>query len=197
MGSTKKSVGRPKGTGTGQARELTPDEVERLYKCTLGPRDRALLAVCLGAGLRAGEAVSLLRSHVGDGWVLVERSRAKSGKSRRCRLTPAARRHLAAWLKTAPAAAPESPLFPSRSGGGCMHPGWAIRLIDGLLSAAGIAGATSHSLRRTHANALRREGIDLTIVQLQLGHSSLATTAIYMRAEQPEHAAALDRIRGV
>jgi len=56
--------------------------------------------------------------------------------------------------------------------------------VQALLRAAGIEGATSHSLRRWHANTLRRQGVDLVVIQGQLGHSLLATTAVYMGASE-------------
>lgn len=194
--STKRSVGRPEGTGTGSARELTPSEIERLTRCTESLRDKALIWLCLGGGLRIGEACSMLIGRVAsDGSVLVERSLAKTRKSRRSHLTPQAQKHLQAYLATRPNAAPHEPLFPSRSGGGCMRANWGVRLVDGLLRAAGIQGASSHSLRRSHANTLRRNGVDLTVIQGQLGHHNLNTTAIYMSTSEVERSVAVSRIK--
>jgi integrase/recombinase XerD len=200
MESSKKSVasrpaGRPRGTGTGPARELTPDEVVRLTRCALSARDRALVWLCLGGGLRIGEACSLrLVDLASDGSVLVEASRAKSQRSRRVYLVPEARKHLAAWLAERPSDAGAA-LFLGRDRAGGLHPNWAVQHVQALLRAAGIAGATSHSLRRTHANTLRRHGVDLVVIQGQLGHASLSTTAVYMGASEVERASAVARIR--
>jgi integrase/recombinase XerD len=76
-----------------------------------------------------------------------------------------------------------------------MSSNWAVRLVDGLLRAAGIEGASSHSLRRPHANTLRRQGVDLVVIQGQLGHARLDTTAAYLSASEVERASALARIR--
>lgn len=133
--------------------------------------------------------------HVTPKAVRVEKSRAKGKESRWCRLAPTAVKHLQAYLATRPDAAPHEALFPSRKGGACMRPNWGVRLVDGLLEAAGIQGASSHSLRRSHANTLRRAGVDLTIIQGQLGHQDLATTAEYLSASEVEAEAALDRIK--
>ena len=200
MGSSKKSVqgrrpGRPRGTGTGPARELTPDEIARLTKCC-GTRDRALVWLCLGGGLRIGEAASLRLTDVAsDGSVLVEASRAKSRRSRRVYLVPEARKHLAAWLAERPTDRASAALFPGRDRSHGLHPNWAVQHVQALLRGAGIEGATSHSLRRSHANTLRRHGVDLVVIQGQLGHSSLATTAVYMGASEVERSAAVSRIR--
>lgn len=187
--------GRPIGTGTGPARELTTPEIERLTKCTSSPRDLALIWLCLGGGLRIGEACSMTRARLGsDGSVLVEASLAKSGRSRRCYLTPQATRHLKVYLDSRKDDTSEA-LFPSRSGGGCMTANWGVRLVERLLEEAGIVGASSHSLRRTHANTCRRNGIDITIISSQLGHSSLSTTAMYLSSSAVEKSAALNRIK--
>lgn len=187
--------GRPKGTGTGKARELTPQEIERLTRCTQNLRDRALIWVAMGAGLRIGECMSMLICHVAsDGSVLVERSRAKSRRSRRVHLAPQALRHLRSYLETRPNALPTEPLFPSRTGA-CMRANWGVRLVDKLFAQAGIEGASSHSLRRTHANTLRRSGVDIVVIQGQLGHARLDTTAAYLSASEVERSAALSRIK--
>lgn len=129
-----------------------------------------------------------------DGSVLVEASRAKDRESRRVHLTPQARAHLKAWLAVRPAS-PCGALFPGRDRSGGLHPNWACRLVDALLTAAAIQGASSHSLRRTHANTLRRHGVDMVVIQGQLGHASLATTAAYLSASEVERASAVARIR--
>lgn len=176
-----KPKGRPKGTGTGQARELTPAEIEHLTAVTTDLRDRALLWLCIGAGLRVGEACSLTIGRIGsDGSVLIERSRAKSKKSRRCFVAPRAKTYVLEYLATRPNARPEEPLFPSNHGGGHMTANWGVRLVKELFEAAGIVGATSHSLRRTHANTVYRQCLDVLVIQGQLGHASLDTTVRYL-----------------
>ena len=44
----------------------------------------------------------------------------------------------------------------------------------------------SHGLRHTHAYELMMEGIPIPIIQRQLGHSSLATTDIYLSHIAPK-----------
>jgi integrase/recombinase XerD len=142
-------------------------------------RDRALLWCCLGAGLRIGEACKLRRGDLGsDGGLLIERSRAKSKKSRRVYLSPQARAIVQEWYESLPSQDPGAALFPSRKGGGHIKLG--SRLVENLLASAGIRGATSHSLRRTHATRLRDNHADVQSIKAQLGHSSIAITERYM-----------------
>lgn len=188
--------GRPTGTSTGPAREITPAEIAALTETAPTLRDKALIWLCLGGGLRVGEACTLTHRCVGsDGSILVERSKSKSGKSRRVYLSPQAQTHLRAYLATMPIAAPSSPLFPRPGERSCLRPSDGVRLLARLLRAANATCATSHSLRRTHANTLRRAGVDMVVIQGQLGHSSLATTAAYLSVSCTETASALEKIR--
>ena len=57
------------------------------------------------------------------------------------------------------------------------------------------ANASSHSLRRTHANTLRRTGVDLKVIQEQLGHSSLAVTERYFEVDPIEQQRAIEQLR--
>jgi integrase/recombinase XerD len=146
-----------------------------------------------------GEAVSLRVCDVeARNTLVIERHRAKSGRSRRVYLSPDAQKHLDVYLKDRAALGAvdaEGPLFPSQRGGGFMTANAAVRLVDKLLEGAGISGASSHSLRRTHANTLRRRGTDLLIIQSQLGHSNIAITQKYLNAAPVEHAAAVSALR--
>jgi site-specific recombinase XerD len=58
-----------------------------------------------------------------------------------------------------------------------------------------VANASSHSLRRTHANTLRRNGADLMIIKEQLGHASLAITQRYFETDPMEVQAAVDTLK--
>ena len=71
----------------------------------------------------------------------------------------------------------------------------AIKILKTMFAAAGVANASSHSLRRTHANRLRRRGADLHVIKEQLGHASLATTQRYFENDPVEIAAAVDGLK--
>jgi integrase len=91
---------------------------------------------------------------------------------------------------------PEVPVFPSQKyPRRPMNSTWAVQLLAKMFREGGVANASSHSLRRTHANTLRRNGADLLIIQMQLGHSSLATTQRYFQADPIEVQNAVDGLR--
>lgn len=58
-----------------------------------------------------------------------------------------------------------------------------------------IGRIATHSMRRTHANQLRRTGSDLCIIQSQLGHSTLDMTRIYIDVDPIEKQEKVKRVR--
>lgn len=71
----------------------------------------------------------------------------------------------------------------------------AIMILKKMFLAAGVENTSSHSLRRTHANTLRRNGVDLKVIQEQLGHSSLAVTERYFTIDPLETQRAVEQLR--
>ncbi|MCP4604410.1 MAG: site-specific integrase [Proteobacteria bacterium] len=197
-------AGRPKGSG-GRAEELTQKEIQRIDKCLTGTRhelrNRALFYFGLGSGMRISEIVALRMRDVAPhnkvlNRIVLEKNITKSKRSRTVALSKQAVQHLKAYLKSQPAKGPDAPVFPSQKfPRRPMNTTWAIQLLDKMFRDAGVANASSHSLRRTHANTLRRNGVDLMIIKEQLGHSSLATTQRYFKADPAEVQKAVDQLR--
>ena len=189
MSSVKKLTGK----GTGPARPLTGHEIARLTAAA-SLRDRALVWCCLGGGLRVGEACSLTVGAVDpDGSILIEASKAKSRRSRRVFLSDEALVHMHAWMATLRSHDVGRPLFPSRKGRGHIKSG--SQLVEQLMRRCGICGASSHSLRRTHATGLREQGSDLLIARAQLGHSTIATTELYLQVFQRHQREEVKRLK--
>jgi len=181
------------GKGTGPARPLTGHEISRLT-AQASSRDRALVWCCLGGGLRVGEACSLDVGNVDpDGSILIEARKSKSRKSRRVFLSDEALVHLRAWIATLMSPEPCQPLFPSRKGGQHIKSG--SQLVEQLMLRCGIHGASSHSLRRTHASGLRDQGSDLLVARAQLGHASIATTERYLQFYPAQHREEVKRLQ--
>ncbi|MDP6076258.1 MAG: tyrosine-type recombinase/integrase [Myxococcota bacterium] len=144
-------------------------------------RDRALLELLYGAGLRVGELVGLdvrdVDVHRGDVRVL-----GKGGKERVVPLPGAARDALRAWLdhRRSPGVLGE-PLFVSlRPSHRRLLDRDVRRVLRRRARRAGIAGAVHpHRLRHSYATHLLDMGADLREIQELLGHASLATTEKY------------------
>jgi integrase/recombinase XerD len=196
--------GRPKGTG-GKAEELTSDEIHRIDKCLTGTRhehrNRALFYLGLGSGMRVSELAGLrVRDVAPHGQVLsrviLEKHSTKSGKSRTVAISKQAIKRLGVYLEQRSLPIdPDAPLFPSQKRPTLsLSPTNAVMALKKMFLDAGVANASSHSLRRTHANTLRRHGADLMIIKEQLGHSSLSTTQRYFQTDPIEVQEAVNRL---
>jgi integrase/recombinase XerD len=168
-------------------RALSPGEAERLMEAAAGTtprafRDRALVELLYGAGLRVGEAVGLDRSAVDLDQRLV-RCAGKGGKER---IVPIGRRAAAALRRYLSHGRPyldrhrRSELFLNAHGGPLTRAG-AFLILRGLAAKAGLEPERVHPhvLRHSFATHLLEGGADLRSVQEMLGHADLATTEIY------------------
>lgn len=168
----------PKFLTVAEVEELlrTPDE-----KKAHGVRDRAMLEVLYGSGLRVSELASLKLAEVNleDGFLVC---RGKGGKERIVPLGRSAcgavKRYLA---EVRPLVDPgdREELFLSRRGRAFTRQGlW--KLLRQHAGKTGLAAKISpHILRHSFATHLLERGADLRSVQLMLGHSQITTTQIY------------------
>jgi integrase/recombinase XerD len=179
-------VVRPKVPRT-LPRPLTVEEVASLLAVPndtepAGLRDRAILEVLYGAGLRISELVGLDVDDVD----LEEGSVKVMGKGSKERIVPLgkfATRAVANYLTRArPALAGQksgAAMFLNQRGGRLTRQG-ADRVLHVAAAGAGMKKrVTPHMLRHSFATHLLEGGADVRVVQELLGHASLATTQIY------------------
>lgn len=151
----------------------------------LALRDRAMLEVLYGAGLRVSELVSLPLAGL-DRRAGCLRVRGKGGRERIVPLGEPAVAALEAWLAdgrpvlTKAARRPHDAVFLSRRGTPMTRQNFFVRLRL-LARRAGMASdrVSPHVLRHSFATDLLEGGADLRAVQAMLGHADLATTQIY------------------
>lgn len=155
--------------------ELPPDDEPE------GLRDRAILEILYGSGLRVSELCGL---DVDDLDLDGEKIHVlgKGRKERQVPLSRPAGRATELYLAEArPVLARESSgaaLFLG-SRGGRIGPRTVRSMIDGYSRADGGATISPHTLRHSFATHLLDGGADLRVVQELLGHEDLATTQIY------------------
>jgi len=162
---------------------LTEEEIDQLFSAPdisteEGIRDRALLEVMYGAGLRVSELVSLKQTDVDihSGLVVCH---GKGSKERRVPIGKSAihwvqqyNRVKAAYGKTT------SPyMFVSR--GKPLTRQFAWSMIRRYAAKAGVKAISPHTLRHSFATHLLQNGADSRSVQALLGHSDISTTQIY------------------
>jgi integrase/recombinase XerD len=174
-------------------RALAHAEVRRLLGCITNPIHRTCFAVMYACGLRIGEVATLEIGTIdGDNGLL--RIIGKGNKERLVPLPEPMLLNLRRLWKTH-----KNPrwLFPTRAATNPVGRGTLNRTFSAAAQAAGICSATPHSLRHGYATRLLENGVDTRVVQLVLGHSSIATTSIYTHLTEPTRASLrslLDRV---
>lgn len=142
-------------------------------------RDRAILELAYGAGLRRSELCALNVQDIREDWLKV---RGKGDRERFAPLGSAARKWLECYMRTErPKKLPEGDatedaLFLSHYG--CRLNPQALSYIV-LRHRPDGSRATLHGLRHACATHMLRNGASIRIIQKLLGHSNLSTTQIY------------------
>jgi integrase/recombinase XerD len=162
-----------------------------------GLRDRAILAIMLGGGLRRSEVVALTVGHLqqrGGRWVILN----LTGKHNRTRTIPIAgwiKEIIDQWLRAA--GHRKGALFRRMYRAGHVAPGGMTSqaVWDVVTLYAPIADLAPHDLRRTFAKLADAAGAPLTQIQKTLGHASVQTTEKYIGADQDLQQAPSDYIR--
>jgi len=173
--------------GRSLPKTLSINDVERLLTAlpvtdALGLRDRAMLEVMYGSGLRVSELVKLRRDEINLEHGVV-RLIGKGSKERMVPTGEAAIDAVREWLRHGrpELATAESAdwVFLSRRGASMTRQNfWS--LIKRRAREVGISASLSpHTLRHAFATHLLEHGADLRVVQSLLGHSDLSTTQIY------------------
>ncbi len=174
----------------GLPRPVTPDEAVNLADMIdglsgedwIGARDRAVLLLMYGSGLRIAEALSLTGRDVPLGDVL--QVTGKGGKQRMVPVLPITRAAVAEYVRLCPwPLSAKEPLFRGAKGG-TLSPGMVQRAMAQARRALGLPDtATPHALRHSFATHLLSAGADLRSLQELLGHASLGSTQIYTRVD--------------
>ncbi|SFN51107.1 integrase/recombinase XerC [Izhakiella capsodis] len=177
-----KSVTTPR-SGRHLPKNMDVDEVSQLLNFDLNDplsvRDRTMLEVMYGAGLRLSELVGLDTSHLdldsGEVWVV-----GKGSKERRLPVGTTAVSWLQHWLEWRELLEPEdNALFLSKNGGRL-----SARSVQKRFAQWGVRQQVSshvhpHKLRHSFATHMLESSGDLRAVQELLGHANLTTTQIY------------------
>ncbi|MGO9941953.1 MAG: tyrosine recombinase XerC [Rhodoblastus sp.] len=172
----------PKALPAVKARELASGESDEgeTRPPWIVARDRAVLALLYGAGLRISEALSIRRAQAPVGAVDSLRIIGKGGKTRAVPVIIPARKMVETYLELCPFALPaDGPLFVGARRGP-LSPRIIQLTVERLRGALGLPdSATPHALRHSFATHLLGRGGDLRSIQELLGHASLSTTQIY------------------
>ena len=179
-------------------RVLTLDDIRSLIDAADGEsrtavRDRALLEVMYGAGVRVSEAAALDVEQC-DLAQMSLRVRGKGNKERMVIIGDPARvameRYLRSGLRQARRA---GPLFLNRDGGRLSQRAIQLIVRKYALKAGIDARVHPHLLRHTFATHLLDGGAELRVVQELMGHASPNTTQIYLHVTEERQRSELER----
>ena len=166
---------------------LSLEEVNRMMAAidlssNEGHRNRAMMEMLYGSGLRVSELVNLQLSkiYLNEHYMLIE---GKGSKQRLVPLSPVAEEWFGYWMQERSKwpIKPESKdiAFVNRYGRPLTR-AMVFTIVKRLCAEAGITKTVSpHTLRHSFATHLLQNGADLRVIQQLLGHEDLATTEIY------------------
>lgn len=156
--------------------------LDACWKMSNSVRNRAIIAVLAGTGLRREECASLLIESItimADGAGYIDPTTTKNDKPRLVAFDAPTGEYIHRWLDVLGKTA--GPLFPSRKGGNALSPDGVYKVVIDAALLAGVDTDT-HDLRRMFATMwskkLRGESYG-QLLQKQLGHANYETTTVY------------------
>lgn len=170
---------------------LTLDEINRMVEAidlssNEGHRNRAIVEMLYGSGLRVSELTELRlsRMYLPEHYMLIE---GKGNKQRLVPISPVAEEWFGYWMQ-------ERAHWPLKEGaadyafvnrrGAPLTRVMVFTIIRRLCAAAGIRKTVSpHTLRHSFATHMLQGGADLRIIQQLLGHEDITTTEIYTHVD--------------
>lgn len=167
---------------------LSAEEVFRVLAEFHEPRYHTLFALLFDTGLRISEAADLKACDIDRARGVIHVRHGKGNKERQIKLGDRLYELLRAFWKQVRMADPHSEplsrdslLFSNKDGGRiCLSS--ARKALKHAVQAAGITKrVTPHTLRHSYATSQLEAGVDLKVVQAQLGHSDISSTQIYLR----------------
>lgn len=168
----------------------------------LGARDRTMLEVLYGCGLRVSELCGLDLGDLAldEGYLRIH---GKGGKERLSPIAGTAARELASYLEDARPQLSRSerptPAVFLNARGGRLSRQSAHAIVARAGLAIGVANLHPHTLRHSFATHLLEGGADLRVIQEILGHADISTTQIYTHLDrshmQAEYLAAHPRAK--
>jgi integrase/recombinase XerD len=172
---TRKDIRRP--------RVYSIAELERLFMSGCQhPKHRMFLMTVYGGGLRLGEACRLQPRHIDSARMQI---RVEEGKGRKDRYTLLSPRLLGELRDYYRLFRPKEWLFFGRDRSQPLPSATGQKIFYTAQERAGLPDKGGiHSLRHSFATHLLESGVEITVVQRLLGHSSLSTTSTYLHVRQ-------------
>lgn len=157
---------------------LSSEQIERLLDATNDLKYKAMFATMYSSGMRVSEVIHL---HYEDISRTNMQIHVRNTKNRMDRFTILSERNLALlteyWFAKG---RPRGILFPNQSTGQYLTVSTVEQVMRRSVLAAGLSGATPHSLRHSFATHLMEQGVEQRKIQALLGHRDPKSTEIYL-----------------
>lgn len=168
---------KPKVLRLPEVAAIVKTRVERPGGTSLAPRDRAIIELLYGSGIRRAELAGLNLDDVDLG-ARVAMVTGKGNKRRMVPLTEASVMAMQSYLHVRPAASDRAFFLSNRNARLGLRQVWQI--VKDYAAKSGVDRATTHSLRHSFATHFIEGGGDVSSLQRLLGHANIATTQIYI-----------------
>ncbi len=186
-----------------QAKSLTSVEVKRVLEFIAlkkhSARNRAMFLVALYAGLRVGEVASLrymdvlgVDDEIRDE-IRLDASITKGNVARTVFVNTKLRKELANYIKAVPYKHLADKLFYTQKNEG-FTANTLTQFFYYLFGSIGIAGASSHSMRRTFITTLANKGVSVRLLASLVGHKNISTTQFYIDVNDDQKRSAVELV---
>ena len=161
---------------------LSTEEVADLIKGALNIKQRAMLVLAYGAGLRSSEVANLKVEDIDSKRMQLHIRNGKGGKDRYVVLSPVMLNELRNYWRKSRSKVQSSWIFPGQSANRAVTPANVAGAFNKAKEHAGITKRGGvHSLRHAFATHSLEAGEDLYTIKQLLGHSCIESTARYLR----------------
>ena len=161
---------------------ISKEEVFKIFEAAESLRDKLLLRVMYGSGLRVAECVAIRNEDLDFELDEIKILRGKGDKKRYAKLPT----ELAHDLKQCVLSQSSEYIFPGKKGHLSVRMAQLITVRAAARAGLARKQVHCHMLRHAFATHLLQEGVDIRLIQELLGHSDLSTTQIYTNVSREQ-----------
>src|ERR1700733_5272521 len=168
---------KPKVLRLPEVASMIRTRVDRPGGTSLAPRDRAIIELLYGSGIRRAELADLNLDDVDFGQ-RVAMVTGKGNKRRMVPLTEASAMAMQSYLHVRPASTDRAFFLSNRNARLGLRQVW--KIVKDYAAQSGVDRATTHAMRHSFATHFIEGGGDVSSLQRLLGHANISTTQIYI-----------------
>jgi len=162
---------------------MTEMQVAQLFKADLSLKERCVVGLLYGCGMRISEVCNLKITDIDSSNKRIKVEQGKGGKDRFTLLPPTLLEQLRQYFIAA--GKPKEYLFTSTQTKRAMHVRSMQVEVNKAMTKAGFESGrfTAHTLRHSFATHMLNQGNNIHVIKTLLGHSKLETTMVYLHLQ--------------